>query len=100
MHSPEVQGCELAFYISFSLQFPELYHLMVTAAEDAFDLHIATEPLLVGKCEVQQNTSYWLLYHLEEEVVINAFQEPPGFLVSCYVVAPADIGVVEVSHED
>jgi len=32
---------------------------------------------------------------LEEEVVINTFQEPPGLLTPCCVELPADIRVVE-----
>ncbi|PKU42018.1 dual specificity protein phosphatase cdc14b-like [Limosa lapponica baueri] len=82
-------------------EVPELHHLMVTADEDAFDLHIPTEPLVVDEYEVQQNTSpCWLFCHLEEEVVNNAFWEPPGLLMFCYVISPADIGVVELPHED
>jgi len=31
---------------------------------------------------------------LEEEVVLKAFQEPPGLPVPCCVVPPTDVGVV------
>ncbi|GAB0209337.1 hypothetical protein GRJ2_003399400 [Grus japonensis] len=40
-------------------QDPELYHLMVTAAKAAFDLHIYNELFLVCEYEVQQSTSPW-----------------------------------------
>ncbi|KAK4819332.1 hypothetical protein QYF61_001165 [Mycteria americana] len=60
-----------------------------------------TSPSLVGENKVQHSTSPpWLLYHLEKEVIINTFQEPPGLLMPCCVVPPTDIGVVEVPHED
>ncbi|KAK4832416.1 hypothetical protein QYF61_023095 [Mycteria americana] len=61
---------------------PELHHLMVTASKVAFDLHISNGSLLVGEYEVQQTiSSHWLLNHLEEEVIINELQEPPGLLM-------------------
>ena len=37
---------------------------------------------------------------MENEFVTNAFQEPPGLLVPCCVVAPADVAVVKVLHEE
>ncbi|KAK4828649.1 hypothetical protein QYF61_000297 [Mycteria americana] len=71
--SPEVLGCELAFHAPPCPQEPELHHLMVTAAKAAFDLHIPSEPIVVGEYEIQQSTpSHWLFYHLEEEVIANA----------------------------
>ena len=82
-------------------QDPELHHLMVTAAKATFDLHIPNEPLLVGEYKVQQSTSpSWLLYDLAEGVITNALQEPPGLLMSCCVVPPADIRVLGTPHED
>lgn len=37
----------------------------------------------VAENKVQRSTSlHWLLYHLEKEVLINAFQEPPAKLPS------------------
>ncbi|PKU44702.1 rna-directed dna polymerase from mobile element hypothetical protein [Limosa lapponica baueri] len=48
--SPEVHSCEFAFFLqpseSFSPQNPEFHHLVVTAAKDAFYLHIPDELLL------------------------------------------------------
>ncbi|KAK4807192.1 hypothetical protein QYF61_024312 [Mycteria americana] len=80
---------------------PELHHLMVTAAKAAFDLHIPDEPLLVGEYEVQQTPSpRQLLYHLGQEVVVDAVQEPPGLLMPFCVDPPADVRVVEGPHED
>jgi len=74
---------------------------MGTAAKVALDFHIPHQPLLDGETKVQHPTSpRGLLYHLEEEVVINTPQEPPGLLVPCCVVLPTDVGVVEVPHED
>ena len=61
----------------------------------------STSPFLAGENKVQHRTSSCgLLYHLEKEVVLNAFQEPPGLPVPCCVVPPTDVGVVEVPHED
>ena len=84
-----------------ALRILELYHFWVTAAKAALELHIPHQPLLVGENKVQHRTSRrGLLYHLEEEVVLNAFQEPPGLPV-CYCVVPSTgVGVVEVPHED
>jgi len=57
---------------------------LTTAAKAALDFHIPHQPLLVGENTVQHHTSpRGLLYHLEEGVVINAFQEPPGLPVPC-----------------
>lgn len=65
------------------------------------ELHIPHQPLLVFYKKVQPNTSsHWLLYHLEKEVVVNAFQESPGLPIPSCVVPPADVGVVDVSHRN
>ncbi|KAK4827407.1 hypothetical protein QYF61_017837 [Mycteria americana] len=94
--SPEGQGTELACPKGL-----ECHHFMVTKAKAALELHIPYQPLLVSENKVQHSTSSrWLLYHLEKEVIINAFQEPPGLLMPCCVVPPTDIRVVEVPHED
>ena len=75
--------------------------LMVTATKAALDLHSSHESLLVGENEIQHSSSpHWLLSHLEKEVIINAFQEPPGLPMPGYAVPPTDIRVVEVPHED
>lgn len=49
---------------------------------------------------VQSTSPYCFLYHLNEEVVIAAAQEPFGLLTPCCVAPPADSGVVEVAYED
>jgi len=55
---------------------------MVSSAKTDFGLHIPNETLLVGMYEVPQSTSpHWLLCHLEEELVIDALQEPHGLIV-------------------
>lgn len=46
------------------------------------------------------STSYCLLYHLEKEVDISVFHEPPGLPVPCCVLPPADVRVVEFPHEN
>lgn len=62
---------------------------------------IPHQPLSVAENKVQHSPSpHWFLYCLEKEVIINAFQEPPGFLVPCCVVPPTDIGGVVDPHED
>ncbi|KAF1477619.1 FERM domain-containing protein 3, partial [Megadyptes antipodes antipodes] len=82
--SPEVQGSELAVCSPRCPKDLELHHFMVTAAQAALELHIPHQPLLVGENKVQHSTSpCWLLYHLEKEVTISAFQEPPGLLMPC-----------------
>lgn len=73
---------------------------MVTTAKAAFDLCIPNKHLLVDEKEVQHSSSpHCLHYHLEKEVIINAFQEPPGLPMSHYVIHPADARVVKVPHE-
>jgi len=95
--SPEVQGRELAVCPPRCPKDLELHHLMVTADKAALEHHIPHQLLLVGQNKVQHSTSpHGLLYHLEKEVIINAFQEPAGLLMPCCVISPADIGVVEV----
>ncbi|KAK4822575.1 hypothetical protein QYF61_017161 [Mycteria americana] len=92
--SPEVQSSELAVRPPWCPKDPELRHFMVTAARAALEFHIPHQPLLAGDNKVQHNTSpHWLLYHLEKEVIINTFQEPPGLLMPCCVVPPTDIGI-------
>ena len=99
--SPEVQGSELALYPHCCPKDLELHHFMVTAAKAALELRIPHQPFLVGENKVQCSTSpRWLLHHLENEVIINTFQEPPGLLMPYCVVPPTDIGVAEVPHED
>ena len=59
---PGVQDCELAFHLPSCPQDPEVQHLIVTAAQAAFDFHIPNKPLTVDAYEVQQNISpHWLL---------------------------------------
>ncbi|GAB0210107.1 hypothetical protein GRJ2_003476500 [Grus japonensis] len=99
--SPEVQGSELAECPPRCPEDPELHHFVVTAAKAALELDIPYQALLIGENKVQHGTSpRGLLYHLEEKVIINTFQEPPALLVPCCVLPPADVGVVEVHHKD
>jgi len=79
------------FYAPLSSQDPELHHLMVTAGQAAFGVHSPSED------KVQQRTSpHWLLYYLGQEVLTDALQDSPGLIMSCCVVLPADIRVVEI----
>ena len=72
---------------------------MVTKIKAALELHITHQPLLLGEDKIQHSTSsHGFLYHLEGEVIINAFQLQ--LLVPCYVVLPTDIRMIEVPHED
>ena len=60
---------------------------MDTTAKAALGLHIPNEPLFLSEYKDQQSTFLCqLLYHLEEEVVNSALQEPPGLFMSCCVV--------------
>ena len=73
---------------------------MATAAKAALELYIPYQPHFVGKNKVQHGTYIcWLLYHLEKEIIINGL-EPPGLCLSSCLVFPADIGVVDIPHED
>lgn len=59
---------------------------MVPLVKAAFDLHIPNEPLLVDEYEVQQNTCpHQLFYKLEQEVIMNVFQEFCRLILSCCV---------------
>lgn len=79
----------------------ESYHFMITAAKAVLELHIPHQPFFVGEIKVQHSTTpYWLFYHLEEEVILNAFQELSGLLLLCSVVPLTDIGELEVPHKD
>lgn len=74
---------------------------MVTAAKAAFEFHSPNKSFPVCENEVQQSTSsHRLLCQLDQEVITDALQEPPELLMPCCVVPPADVGVVEVHHED
>lgn len=65
---------------------------MVTVAKTAPNLHISNQTFLVSQYKVQQHTiPHWLLHHLYQKVIVNAFQEPPGLFVPCCVVPPADV---------
>jgi len=99
--SPKVQGSEPVVHSPLCPKYLELHHFTVTAVKAALELHIPYKPLLVGENKIQHNTSpCGLLYHLEKEIVINKFQEPPVLLMPCCVVPPMDIRVVEIPHED
>ena len=93
--SPKDQGCDLAICLVPFSQASELHCLMVTSVMAAPDLNSPNHFIFVCKYVAQQTTlPHRLLKHLCEEVSINAFQKPPGFLVPCCVVLPADTGVV------
>lgn len=69
--------------------------LMLTVARAVFDLPIPSKPLVAGEYKVQPRPSpHWLLCHLSEEVVTNAFQKPLGFRTACCVACVANIRVV------
>ncbi|KAK4822677.1 hypothetical protein QYF61_019044 [Mycteria americana] len=92
--SPEVQSTELAVHSPRCPKDLEFHHFMVTAAKAALELHIPYQLLPVGENKVQHSTiPHWLLYHLEKEIIINTFQEPPGLLMPCCVVPLTDIGL-------
>ena len=68
-------GTELAVHPPHCSEDLKLHHLVITAAKAALELHISHQPLPVGESKVQRNTSpHGLLYRLEQEVIINAFQ--------------------------
>lgn len=71
---------------------------MLTVAKTA---HIPCQSLLVGDNEVQRRASLKkLLYQLEKEVFTNAVQETPRLFMHCFVVPPADTGVIDVHNQN
>lgn len=70
-----------------------IHHFVITTAKAALELCIPHQPFLVGENMVQHNTSCLLLSHLEKGVIVNAFQEPSGLLMSFCVVLPTDSGI-------
>jgi len=73
--SLEVQSSELAAHLWHPKDL-ELHPFVVAAAKAALELHISQQCLLAGEDERQHSTfSCGFLYHLEEVVIINAFQE-------------------------
>lgn len=66
---------------------------MVTVSKAALELHIPHLPLLVGESKVQHSASpCWVLCPLENEVIMNIFQELPGLFTLCCAVPPTDYG--------
>lgn len=93
--SPKDQGCDPAICLVLFSQASEPHHLLVTSVKAASDFNIPKDFIFVCNYVAQQTTlPHQLLKHLCEEVSTNAFQKPPGFLVPCSAVLPADIGFV------
>ncbi|KAK4825309.1 hypothetical protein QYF61_026828 [Mycteria americana] len=87
------QGLVVSYSVKFIHEQTLFLCWRTLRVKAALELHIPHQPLLVGENKVQHSTSpRWLLGHLEEEVTISAFQEPPGLLMPCCVVPPTDIG--------
>lgn len=86
---PEVQACNPNFCGALSSQDPELGYLMVIAVKVASNLYIPDQFLLVCKYEAQWSASTFLvLDHLCQEVIINALQKAPRLLVLCCAAFP------------
>lgn len=64
----------------------------MSSAKADLDLHIPNESLLVGGYEQQKISCYWLLSFMLSRNLLDC-------LLSCCLVPPADIGMVEVSQE-
>lgn len=90
--SPELQASYAPPHYPKDL---ELHHVTVKVAE-AKDLHIPQKPQGTKHKVLHSTSPCWLLYHLEKEVIISAFQKPPGLLMSFCAVPPAGIRVVEI----
>lgn len=74
---------------------------MVTAAKDTLEFHVPHQFLLDDGNKVKYRISTcWPLYHLENEAIVDTFQEPPALLMSYCVVPTTYTGVSEVPHED
>lgn len=82
-----LQSDEPAFYSSPSPQDPELHHLMLTVAKVALSFTFPTVPSWV---QVQQSIAHsWSL--LTPLLLERSYQKPPGLLMSCCIVPPANI---------
>ena len=101
--SPEVQSIELAVHPPRCPKDLELlvFHGHCSRGCPGVEVHVPHQSLPVDENKGQHSaSSCGLLCHLKGEVIVSAFQEPPGLLMPCCVVPPTDTGVVEVSHED
>ena len=71
-----------------------LHHFTAAAAKAVLQIHVPPKALFVGKNEILHSISpCWILYHLEKEVIIKAFQESPGLPTPCCVFPPRDISL-------
>ena len=74
---------------------------MVAAALVVPSVYNFNNLLCIGQHQVQQQfTSSQPVQYLNQKVIINGFQEPPGPLGTRCVVSPSDIWMVEVPHQD
>lgn len=65
---------------------------MVAAAKAVFMFHIP-QPVLSWEQGLASTSPCFLLYQLEEEVIINTAQEPPKLLIPCSVAPLGDNNV-------
>lgn len=75
--SPKIQSSKLVAQPLWCHKDLELLHFMFSAAKVALKLQITHQPLLTDEDKVQNSTSsHGFQYHLEENVIINTYQEP------------------------
>ena len=74
---------------------------MVTTAQAASNLNVSNAFLFTTEHQVQQGfTSVRSIYYLDQEVVLDRFQESPGLSATHHATIPADIWVLEIPHQD
>ena len=93
VHSSKVQGPDTTLCQAHMAQDHEFDLGMVTAAQAASNLNTFNDLLCIGEPQVQQCfTSGQSVQYLNQKVIINGFQEPPGSLAAHCVVFPTDWG--------
>ena len=74
---------------------------MVAAAQAASNVDAFDDLFRISEQQVQLHfTSSQSVQNLNQKVIINGFQEPPGSLAARSVVFLRDIWMVEVPHQD
>lgn len=101
VRSLEVWGCDPALCFASSCWHPKIHQLVTIVAEAALYLHIPDRFFLLCETKVQQGISpHQLINHLCQMVVINALQKPFKFMSSLFVVPPANIVVIQITHKE
>lgn len=86
-YSPEVQGSELAECRFCCPKDLELHNFMITEAKAALEIYVSDHSPCIGENTVQHSSSpHLVLCLLENEVIMNVFQDLSELLMLCCVV--------------